>query len=336
MAKTKKRIIWLIIIVVIVIGGYFMFRKAPISPYTTQLATVGNLKQTVSSTGTLKAEQEIDLGYPGSAKIESIYVNVGDVVKAGQLLAVIDEGTLPYQLTEAQANLKTQQETLDNMKKRADLYNRDQRDAQRAVINGAQASIASLQTQITDTKIYSPIAGIITVRNGNPGELTVAAQTILTVASPGPLHVESDVAESDIAKVAVGQTAQITFDALGQDQVFNAKVTDIDPASTVVDGVVYYRIKLSLDNNDSRLKDGMSANIDVLTAEKNNALMIPQLAVKTDNNGKQYVDVLVGNTVKTQKTERKYIQTGLQGDNGMVDVTSGLNAGDKVVTFTAQ
>ena len=331
---TKKRIIWLIIIIAVIISGYLMLRKKPVSPYTTEAATRGNLKQTVSSTGTLKAEQEIDLNDKAVAKIDSILVNVGDAVKKGQLLAVIDQETLPEQLVQARANFVTQKQTLINMKRRDDLYNGAQVEAQRAVVDSAQAGIDSILTQIANTKIISPIDGIVTQKNGDVGELTSLTTPILTVASPGQLHIESNISESDIAKVAVGQTAQVTFDAFGQNQIFNATVTDIDPAATVISDVVYYRVKLNLDNNDPRLKSGMSANVDILTAEKDNVLMIPQRAVKTDNNGQQYVDVLIGTDVKTQTTQRKNVETGLSGDDGMIEIKSGLNEGDKVVTFT--
>jgi multidrug efflux pump subunit AcrA (membrane-fusion protein) len=98
----------------------------------------------------------------------------------------------------------------------------------------------------------------------------------------------------------------------------------------VIQDVVYYRIKLMLDNLDPRLKAGMSANIDIRTAEKDNVLTIPVRAIKDEDSGK-FVDVLqADNTTKHVK-----VTTGLAGDEGMVEVTSGLNGGEKVVTFVS-
>jgi multidrug efflux pump subunit AcrA (membrane-fusion protein) len=128
----------------------------------------------------------------------------------------------------------------------------------------------------------------------------------------------------------IGQKANITFDAFSPDEIFSATVSEIDPASTVIQDVVYYRIKLMLDNLDPRLKAGMSANIDIRPAEKDNVLTIPVRAIKDEDSGK-FVDVLqADNTTKHVK-----VTTGLAGDEGMVEVTSGLNGGEKVVTFVS-
>ncbi|EKD46656.1 MAG: Efflux transporter, RND family, MFP subunit [uncultured bacterium] len=94
-------------------------------------------------------------------------------------------------------------------------------------------------------------------------------------------------------------------------------------------GVVYYKIKLKLNTLDVRVKPGMSLNIDINTAEKNDVIMIPNRAIKIENN-KKFVDVLKVDGITTEKV---FIETGLEGDEGMVEVKSGLKGGEKVVTF---
>ena len=124
----------------------------------------------------------------------------------------------------------------------------------------------------------------------------------------------------------------MSFDPLYPEEIFDATVTSIDPASTVIQDVVYYRIKLQLDNLDPRLKAGMSANIDIKTMEKENVLMIPIRAVKGEN-GEKYVDILNESDNTTQKAK---VVTGIDGDDGMLEIISGLKAGDKVVTFVSE
>ncbi|HRY91202.1 MAG TPA: hypothetical protein P5229_02570, partial [Candidatus Gracilibacteria bacterium] len=99
-----------------------------------------------------------------------------------------------------------------------------------------------------------------------------------------------------------------------------------DPAETVIQGVVYYQIKTAFDLKDARLKSGMTTNLDIVTAQKDNVLIIPARAVKYEDSIR-YVEVLVDG-----KPKKTTIKTGLESDQD-VEVTSGLKEGDKIITF---
>lgn len=329
----RKTIIWIIVILVIVAGGYFLLRpKAPVTVHTTADVTRGNLAQTVSETGTIKTVNQTDLSFKISGRVVSLLADVGDPIKTGQLLARLDLGTLGSQLKQAEYDLKYQKEALDSMKEKKATYNSEDRDAQRARIKSAEEEIIAVQSQIRDTYMYSPIDGVILKRNVDTYETTVANSPtpVFTVGDPKDLVIETNVPESDITKIKESQNATVTFDALTPQDIFSAKVTEIDPDSTVIQDVVDYRIKLKLDNLDERIKSGMSANIDIHTAEANNVLMIPIRAVQTEGNN-QFVEILNPDGKTTTKIK---IQTGLSGDEGMVEVKSGLKEGQKVVTFS--
>lgn len=327
----KKWIIWIIIIAAIIGGVVWYVRShAPKTVYTTADTTKGTLTRTVSVTGKANPNQQIDLSFKTTGILKSISVDVGDSVQKGQTLATIDTGTLLSQLHQEQAQVKYQNETLDHMKNRRSTYTFRQIDAQRAQVNEAQAGVDAILDQLKDINIVSPIDGIVIKRNADPGETVVLNlnSPVMTIAQKDDLIITSNVPESDITKLQIGQRAKITFDALSAEDIFDATVSEIDPASTVIQDVVYYRIKLNLDNLDPRFKAGMSANIDVLTAKKDNVLTIPQRAIKTEGD-KKYVDVL-----QADNTTRKiYVETGLEGDGGMVEITSGLKGGEKIVTF---
>lgn len=333
MSKPKKYIIWIIIGLVVIAGGYYFLRpKAPVTVYTTADVTRGNLAQTVSETGTIKTVNQTDLSFKISGRVVSLLADVGDPIKTGQLLARLDLGTLGSQFKQAEYDLRYQKEVLASMREKEDQYNSDDRDAQRARIKSAEEGIVSVQSQIRDTYMYSPINGVILKRNVDPYETTVANSPtpVFTVGDPGDLVIETNVPESDITKIKEGQSASVTFDALTAQDIFSAKVTEIDPDSTVIQDVVDYRIKLKLDNLDGRIKSGMSANIDIHTAEAENILMIPVRAVQTEGKN-QLVEILNPDGKTTAKVQ---IQTGLSGDEGMIEVKSGLTEGQKVVTFT--
>ncbi|HPN54531.1 MAG TPA: efflux RND transporter periplasmic adaptor subunit [Candidatus Moranbacteria bacterium] len=335
MAKAKKWTIW-ILIVAAIIGGVFWYVKSrePKTTYTTADVTKGTLAQTVSVTGKLVAKEQADLSFKISGRIEKMYVDIGDKVEKGQKIATIDKGSLDEQLYQAQQDLKAQRNTLYSMKRNKSGYNWAQKDAQRAVVKKAEAAVDIIQEQIAETTLYSPISGIVITKNVDEGETTVAnavtANTsVVTIAREGELEVQANIPESDIVKIALGQKANVTLDAFSAEDIFSAEIVEIEPSSTVIQDVVYYKIKLKFPAYDERFKNGMSANIDVHTAEKENVLMIPARAIKEDGK-KKYVEVLKVDGITTEKV---YIETDLEGDEGMVEVTSGLKGGEKVVTF---
>lgn len=205
------------------------------------------------------------------------------------------------------------------------------KNARNAQVAAAEAVYDMAVLNLNKATLVSPVNGIITEVNNKPGEILgtgVIKETFSRVMSLDFI-IQSQVPESDIVKVKLGQHAKITFDALTVDDIFDGEIIEIDPASTDVQGVVYYNIKLKLNTIDVRVKPGMSLNIDILTAEKNDVVMIPSRAIKIENN-KKFVDVLKVDGIATEKV---FIETGLEGDEGMVEVKSGLKGGEKVVTF---
>jgi RND family efflux transporter MFP subunit len=335
MSKRKKLIVWLVVIIAIIAGGYFLLRpKKPTTVYTTADVTRGNLAQTVSVTGTVNPNEQISLTFKTTGILKNINADVGDQVKKGQRLATIDTGSLLSQLKQAQEEVKVQKETLDNMKlyKNRKSFTDEQRDAQRAKVREAEASVSAVFDQLRDVNMTSPIDGLVIRRTADPGETVVLNlnSPVLTIAKNNDLLIESNIPESDILKVAVGQKTSVTLDALTPQDIFEAQVSEIDPASTVIQDVVYYRIKLKFSDLDPRFKAGMSANVDIHTAERDNILTIPLRAVQTE--GDQQFAQIINPDGKT--TTNVQVKTGLGGDEGMVEVTSGLKEGQKVVTFT--
>ena len=265
-----------------------------------------------------------------------MYVNIGDKIEKGQKIATIDKGTLNDQLREAREYLVAQRNTLYDMKKRKATYSWAQEDAQRALIRRAEASVAIIQEQISETVLYSPISGTVITKNVDEGETTVAnavtANTsVVTIAREGELEVQANVPESDIVKIALGQKADVKLDAFSSEDIFPAEIVEIEPSSTVIQDVVYYKVKLKFPNYDTRFKNGMSADTDIHTAEKNNVVFISERAIKDDGERK-YVEILKDE--KNNITEKKYVQNGMRGDDGMIEITSGLTGGENVITLS--
>ncbi len=333
MSRRKKFSIWLIIILVIAGGVYYFIQsRQPKIEYTTEAAKRGDLFQTVSVTGKLKSKVQADLAFEINGKVKKINIETGDKVEKEQLLAQIDGSVLFSQFREAQAALDAQKQKYKLIKRKENTYSKEERRSQKATVEQYEAAAVTAQKQFSRISLYSPINGIVTKKEIEIGENVSANASVITVAGEGELEIEANVPESDIIKIQPGQKAEITLDAFPSDDKFSAGISEIEPASTVIQDVVYYKVKLKPSDVDSRFKSGMSADIDIRTAEKNNVIFIPLRAVKTEND-KEYVEIL-----KTQDgkefTEKIYVKTGLKGDEGMVKIISGLSEGEKVITFT--
>ncbi len=199
-----------------------------------------------------------------------------------------------------------------------------------AQVSQANASVQLIQNQIADNMLKSPIKGIITKINYEIGEQVSAQKALLSVLTENSYQIEVDISETDITKLKTGDTADITLDALGPEVVFAGKVYFIEPAATVIQGVTYYKVKISFEPGEqSAVKPGMTASAVILTAKRENVLIMPARAVVEKNGNGTIVRILQSdNTVREEP-----VVVGLTGDNGMVEVISGVTENDKVVTF---
>ncbi|MEI6191220.1 MAG: efflux RND transporter periplasmic adaptor subunit [bacterium] len=201
--------------------------------------------------------------------------------------------------------------------------------AEEAGIEQAQASVAGAEAALAKSIIKSPIGGVITNINPKLGEIIPSGKSVLSIISYGDYEVEVFVPEADIAKVKIGNLASTTLDAYGSGINFETQVIKIDPAATVIDGVPTYKVTLKFTNKDERIRSGMTANLDILANYKDGVLVLPSRVITTKDDGK-YVSIL-DSTDLSELIEKKII-TGARDSNGTVEIVSGLNEGDKVVT----
>jgi RND family efflux transporter MFP subunit len=196
-------------------------------------------------------------------------------------------------------------------------------------VDQAKANVASAEAELAKTIIKSPITGVITKIDTKLGEIISANIPIISVISYGDYEIESYIPEADIAKVKMGNIARTTLDAYGDNIIFETTVIKIDPAATVIDGVPTYKVTLKFTTKDERVRSGMTANLDILTNQKDDVLVLPNRVIITKEDGK-YV-LVMDITGKGEVLEKKIV-TGLRGSNGTVEIISGINEGDKVLT----
>jgi len=371
----KIIIIGSVVVITLAVVLFFVFTNSNSKQkFVTDKITRGDIKSTVSSTGTVNAVTTVQIGTQISGTIQKLFVDFNSPVKKGQLLAQIDPSILEAQVGQAQANLlsakanleKSQvmlRDTKTTLERNKILYAKNfiaksdldtsetnylsamaQIKVSEAQIQQAQAALDSSLINLRYTKILSPVNGTVISRNIDIGQ-TVAASfqtpTLFTIAQDlTKMQIDTSVDEADIGKVKAGQKAAFTVDAYPE-LPFNGKVSVVRNAPITVSNVVTYNAVIVVDNTGLKLKPGMTANVSIETESKQNALRLPNAALRfkpaisaaiSDQRGAKgpkgpSVWVLENNKPKNAK-----ITTGIS-DGNYTEVTAGeLTEGQLVIT----
>ena len=205
-------------------------------------------------------------------------------------------------------------------------------DLARAQLNQAQANLDLIEKQKADNQILAPIDGQITAVNYSVGEQPTAAQPVISMLTQNNFEVEADISETDISKVKINDAVAITLDAYGDNQKFNGQVYFIDPASTVIQDVIYYKVKIKFTDDLQTLtglKAGMTANAVITTNNRENILIVPGRSIVDKDGQGKFVRILQNN-----KVVEIPVTVGLSGDDGLVEVSAtDLHPGDQAITF---
>lgn len=199
-------------------------------------------------------------------------------------------------------------------------------DLYQAQVSQASKQVELYQNQIQDSKMISPIAGEVAIINKREGEFVQPAleAAAIVIVPQSAFQVEADIYEEDVVKMNVGNPVKISLVAF-PGKTFQGKVVSIDPAEKLIDEVVYYGVIIGFDELPEGLKPGMSADITIQTAQKENVLIVSEDALDKKG-GKYFAKVLVNGL-----PEEREIQTGIVGSDNMVEVISGLQEGDKLI-----
>jgi len=235
-------------------------------------------------------------------------------------------------LTSAIGSVETTRSNFSLMEKELELVeagaSKEDIKAQEAAVEKAQAAVLAAQADLEKTIIRAPFSGTVTKIDVQLGETVAANIPVISLISPLYLEIEAFVPEADIVKVKIGDSARVTLDAYASDLVFNATVISIDPAETILDGVSTYKVVFEFRDEDGLGKSGMTANIDVLTALREDVIAIPARSIETRDNEK-FVRVLTEGGSVLEKS----VETGLRGSDGRVEIISGIDEGDHVILF---
>jgi HlyD family secretion protein len=315
MLKNKKIIIAAIsgAVLIIVAAIVYFTQKGSGQEYRTDPVTKGDVQQAVTATGTVNAVKTVLVGTQVSGTIKTLYVDFNSRVKKGQLIARIDPSTFESQVQQAEANMLAAQANVEkadaslvdakrtydrnkelfakNLIPRSDLdaaetsyqTNKALVNAAKAQVDQTKASLSYAKQNLAYTGIISPVNGVVISRNVDVGQ-TVAASfqtpTLFTIAEDlTKMQIDTNVAESDIGGIKVGQQVDFTVDA-HPDTTFKGNVWQIRQAPITVQNVVTYDVVIQVDNRDLKLMPGMTANVSIILTTRQGVLRITNAALR--------------------------------------------------------
>ena len=365
----KKRYMILGIIVAgLVLLSLMSFVKNGSIKYNTKVISKATILDFVEASGAIKPINTIAVGTQVSGTVAGIYVDFNSVVKKGDLLAELDPSLFQSNVDQSTAKLNNAKASLsrataslnykkNNYQRYKNLYaknyvskdevelayaNYQQALAEvasaTAEVNASQATLNNNLTNLRYSKITSPVDGTVISRAVDVGQ-TVAASfntpTLFEVAKDlTQMQIETSVSEADIGKIKVGQLAKYTLDGY-QDKTFEGTVTQVRLASTTTNNVVTYTVIVSVDNTEGFVIPGMTANVSIITSNVENALCVPNQALKfspADNN-KKYDKQGIWIQTRTG-LERFDVELGAFDDTKTQIISKGVNIGDKVCIAT--
>ena len=374
-AKKKSWPLWvkILICVLIVLAVWFVksrFTGRPsLPPYRMGKVTRGSITDMVEASGPINPVNTTQVGALVSGEILKIYVDYNSEVKKGDLMAVIDQTQILASLAEAKASLSSAKENLNSSQKSYDLaklnyeryktlyeknyVSRMQMEEYelafvnaKSSLNSAQASVVRAQSNVdtaskdlSNTKIVSPIDGVVLTRKVSEGQTITAGfstpELFVVAQDLTKMQIEAKVSEADIVKIKEGQRAEFTLDGYVGEK-FKGKVRQVrtnyvDTSSS--SGSTSYTVIVDVMNEDLRLKPGMTATMTIYTEEKENALLVPNEALRfsPSTNKVKYENTGVWKMEREEGPKRVDVTLGIIGSKQTEIVSGDVQEGDRII-----
>jgi macrolide-specific efflux system membrane fusion protein len=346
----KKK--WFIIIGVLVLGAAAVIATTVLRGNREKSAAIEtapvirrDIGSSVLSTGIIKpmVGAEVKVGSRISGVVKRLRANIGDFVRANQIIAELDDAELQAKINQnlaamakAQADLNLARSTFErtNSLKQKNLVSEQEAEqaetgvkTAEAMLKQSEANLEYAKVQVSYAKIYSPISGVIASVSTQEGETisaSLSAPTFVTIIDLRRLEVDAYVDETDIGKIRIGQEGSFTVDTY-PDTDFKGIVTAIYPKAVIQDNVVNYIVTVKItDPQGKTLRPEMTTNVTINLETRKNVLTVPTSAI-TRERGERYVMVMEG-----EKNIQRKVKAGWK-DNGTTEIISGLKEGEEVL-----
>lgn len=289
--------------------------------------TKQDIKSIVSSSGTLTGKNVTDLKFKSSGRLAFININPGDQVFAYQAIAGLDSKLLEIDLQQARNTYRDKQAAAEKVEDDVKDHSKDETFTQKATRSTAQVArdnaydeVKAGEKALQDAYLFTPIAGIVTRAPFVAGQNVSVSDVIVQVVDFSQVYFDTEIDESDIGKISLGQKAEVTLDAY-PDKVSEGTVDQIIPQTeTTSSGATVVKVRIKLTDPEIILINGLSGQAEILLSEAKDALTIPIEALGEGN--------MV--TVQNEKGQQKVkVVPGIQSDTD-VEIKEGLKEGDKI------
>ena len=347
------------------------FTAPPMPPYRIAKVEKGDIADLVEASGPINPVNTTQVGALVSGEILKIYVDYNSEVKKGDLMAVIDQTQILASLEEARASLSSAKESLASSKKAYELAKRNydrykvlfdknyvskvdlesyelsyvnaksSLNAAQASVVRAQANVDTAEKNLSNTKIVSPIDGVVLTRKVSEGQTITAGfstpELFVVAQDLTKMQIEAKVSEADIVKIKPGQRATFTLDGYMGEKfegtVRQVRTNYVDNSSSSGTSSTSYTVIVDVDNKDLRLKPGMTATMTIYTQDKHGVLMVPNEALRftPSTNKKTYDNTGVWKVEKGQDPKRVDVTIGIIATKN-TEITGGdLQEGDLII-----
>ena len=229
----------------------------------------------------------------------------------------------------AKSSYEAAEGTLNSAKNQLDFIESGARkediELQESQVRQQEAEIRLLEKQIEDSVLRAPLDGQIVEIKKRRNEIIQPGESLMSFISDDLYQVEVNIYEGEITKLEVGNTADIELVAFPGEK-FNGRILSIDPSGKLIDGVVYFRIFLSLEKAPEKIMPGMTADVVISTVQKENVITILDSGILRED-GKIFVQVID----ESGNIEKREVVTGARGDGRIIEVISGLKEGERVI-----
>jgi membrane fusion protein (multidrug efflux system) len=276
-----------------------------------------------SGTAPVEAHEEAEVVAKVGGEVRQLFVEEGDTVKAGQIMARLDGDRLRLEVAQTEANLRKLERDYTRQLELSQkgLVAKGTAENAKFDLDALRASYDSARLELSYTDIRAPIDGVVSARHIKVGNTITQNTPTFRVTNLDPLVAYVHIPEKEFRKLAPQQTADVVVDALGGER-FTGTISRISPTVDPKTGT--FRARVEVQDPSRRLKPGMFARVNIVYERREDALQLPRTAI-VDADGTQSVFVVAGG-----KAEQKPVQTGLS-NNGWVEVVGGLQGDEQVV-----
>jgi HlyD family secretion protein len=321
-----------VILAVIVVWRLLAGANKSVKVQTVQVSR-GDLVQSVSTSGEVKADQYSQLTFPSGGKIGSVWVKAGDKVSKGAPLAQLDPVSLNAVYQQALNNRRSTQAAVDNVHDQVKNNDSGETFAEKATRTAAEVAndnawdtLKAAQDNLNNATLYAPFAGVVdTAIPSSPGIQVLPGAANYTIVNPDSVYFDAEVEETNLPNVNVGQKVNLKLDAY-PDQSFQGLVETIGMvAFTSSTGGNAYHVRISLPKNDGmKFKVGMGGDTDIIYNTISASVKVPSSAIVTDSTNYVWLD-------RSGRAKKVNVEVG--GSNAdETEIKSGVSEGDNVIS----